>query len=73
MRDEYELERRTIGGYNAIVYFDPINHRFTITSNGIGGAIIGEYNLVDAEKKFIEAMDISTEAHKLLNSRQDGR
>jgi len=73
MNEEQELEKRTIGGYFATVYFDAYEHRFTITYNGEGGAIVSDYNIVDAEKKFIEAMDMCKAAHELLNMKQDGK
>jgi len=73
MNEEHELEKRTIGGYFATVYFDAYEHRFTITHNGEGGAIVSDYNIVDAEKKFIEAMGMFRFAHDLLNAQQDGK
>jgi len=73
MEEEHLLEKRTIGGYFATVYFDAYERRYTIAYNGEGGAIISDYNIVDAEKKFIEAMDICKAAHELLNMKQDGK
>lgn len=72
MNEEHELEKRTIGGYFATVYFDSYEHRFTIAYNG-NGPIVTDYNIVDAEKKFIEAMDMCKAAHEQLNIKQDGK
>ncbi len=73
MEEEHLLDKRTIGGYFATVYFDAYEHRFTITYNGDNGAIVSDYNIVDAENKFIEAMDMCKAAHEQLNMKQDGK
>lgn len=73
MQEEYELEKRKVGDYDAIIYYDPLNARYTIAYNGKNGAIISEYNIVDAEKKFIDAMDICMAAQQSLNVTQNER
>lgn len=66
------MERIKIDKWNAIIYFDEVEKVHTITFDGKGGAIISDSNLVEAERKFIEAMHASESLGKLLHFKEHG-
>jgi hypothetical protein len=64
--------RKKINNWDAIISFDKETKIYTIAWSGRGGAIICDSNLEEAERKWIEAMNVSVSVKKLFNFRQDG-
>ena len=66
------MEQRKIGEWNALVSFDEVEGLHVITFDGEGGASISSTDLEEAERKFIEMMNLAVISNDLLknNSRE---
>lgn len=71
----FKEEKRKIGKWDAIIYVpkESDSDLYIIMLNDIrGGAIVSDVNLLVAEKKFIEAMDLAESAYKLIDFSENG-
>jgi hypothetical protein len=66
------MTHRKIDKWDAIIFFDEDEKLYTITWSGKGGAIISDGNLEEAERKFIEAMNVAESVQKLLHFKEHG-
>jgi len=64
---ETKIETRKIGRWDATVIKGNVSNEYTITFNGVGGAIVSDRDLLKAEEKFINAM-AAQEANRRLIS-----
>lgn len=62
------MEQRKIGEWNALVSFDEVEGLHVITFDGEGGASISSTDLEEAERKFIEMMNLAVISNDLLKN-----
>jgi len=67
------VEKKKIGKYEAIILKDDIEDQYTITYDGIGGAIISNKDKDVAEKKWKDAMALSDAVYKLNKFEKTGK
>jgi len=53
------VQKVKIDAWDAILIFDDENNKYTITYSGSGGAIVSDYDLEVAKKKFIDGMTLA--------------
>ena len=64
------MEYKKIGTWEAIVCFDEKESLYIISYDGHGGAFVCDSNLEKAERKFIEAMELSFTVRAILRSKE---
>lgn len=67
-----QLGHKKIDKWDAMIFFDEVDKLYTIMLNGKGGAITSDANLKEAERKFVEAMNVSDSVQKLLHFKEHG-
>lgn len=60
------MEKRIIDKWEAIVQFDTDENKHVIAFNGVGGAIVSDEILTEAERKFVEAMKLTEDVGDVL-------
>ncbi len=62
----YKIEEKKVGKWHALVFTDKTTGEVSITLKAEGGAIVGAKNYSEAEKVFLEAMNLSESVLKLM-------
>jgi len=68
------IERRKIDKWDALIIFNKEDEfdTYTISYEGVGGAVVSDKDLIKAEGKFIEAMNLSESVLKFIHFQQYG-
>lgn len=66
------MKRIKIQNWDALVFFDGEYKQYTLTYAGVGGATVSDPNFMEAEIKFIEAMQLAESVGKLLHFKEHG-
>ena len=61
------IERRKIDKWDALILFSKEDNIYTISYDGVGGAVVSDKDLIKAEGKFIEAMNLSESVRKFIH------
>ncbi len=67
-----KIEEKKVGKWDALVFTDENTGEVSITLKADGGAIVGAKNYGEAEKVFLEAMNLSESVLKLMRFAKHG-
>jgi len=66
------IEKKKIDKWDAIIFNDQVDGSVSIAFAGQGGAVIGASTYQEAEKRFVEAMNLAESVNKLLYFKEHG-
>lgn len=66
------IEYKKLKNWDAIIFLNEKENEYVVAYNGVGGAIIAHTNKEEAEKRWIDAMQLSDAIRKLLYFKEYG-